>query len=367
VLCGAAAIAGAAAWTLGRYALYASGHPGAHRYHVESAGVVFVAFVLAAAALRRPPAKAEDAAADERIPRFLWLILPAASLVLYWPSLSIGFLSDDYGLSELARTWSVGPVTPTLFRPVPLTIWAFLLSAGLGATALHVLSVVVHGVVAYLSVRVAVGWGLSRRASVLTGAMVLASPLAAEAVVWLSGIFDLTATLLCLSAVLVARRYSPTAPPSVRLTLALLVLGAVLAKETASIGAGLILIDMLARRARSRLLLLDCVVLALLAAGYIGWRLGSVSADTAPPNIAFALQRALFEATGALVAPWHMDVAVGRPWLAVTSVAIVTGVVIAFGLFGNRVLVLRRGLLAVGWILVASGLVWPVLVVSHDL
>ncbi len=131
----------------------------------------------------------------------------AGALLLYWPALRIGLLSDDFVLTIRAIHFQYGFANPEFFRPLPLLAWTALLHAGAGATGLHLTSVLLHGVVACLTVALAMPFAASRMQAVLAGLLVLAFPASVEPVSWASGVFDVSATALIISAVLIGRRY----------------------------------------------------------------------------------------------------------------------------------------------------------------
>ena len=94
-----------------------------------------------------------------------------------------------------------------ILSTLPLFIWGVLLRAGAGASTLHLLNLILHGTNAYLSARVLERWVADSKWAFLCGLLVLTAPLNIEAVVWISGVFDLLATSLVLAGMLIARRY----------------------------------------------------------------------------------------------------------------------------------------------------------------
>lgn len=133
---------------------YILGSTGTQRFHVESWALIFVAIglLVRVARSRLPEQRRTKTVATSP---WVWLVFCGLAVALYWPALSVGFLSDDFVLVTYAARWSIGPVTPSLFRPLPLLLWALLLHAGAGAPTLHVLNVVLHGTNAYLTSLVA--------------------------------------------------------------------------------------------------------------------------------------------------------------------------------------------------------------------
>src|SRR4029453_1513599 len=110
----------------------------------------------------------------------MWLFFVGVSFALYWPTIGIGLLSDDWVLWDRAAHWSIGPVTTELVRPLPLLIWAVLINVGASPVTLHVLNIVLHGTNAWLTTRLCEGWTGAGRWSMLAGALMIALPLATE-------------------------------------------------------------------------------------------------------------------------------------------------------------------------------------------
>jgi hypothetical protein len=194
------------------------------RHHLESAWMIFVAVAIVAAAIMPSP-RAAQLRSDPIAPAAAaaWI---AASLLLYYQSLSIGLLSDDFvlvTLSPLGTDWQ-------FFRPLPLAAWKIVYPLA-GPMGLHVLNATLHGINAFLVFRLtAVLLADARRLqSVAAGALFLTFPAAVEPVAWAAGVFDValvTAGLTYLNALL--RSTSGVSVP----TLAALA-AALLCKETA--------------------------------------------------------------------------------------------------------------------------------------
>src|SRR5712691_43941 len=130
---------------------------GAQRFHVESWALIFVAvsLIIRVARSRKLQQRQTKALAASFWP---WLVFCGLALALYWPALSVGFLSDDFVLVGYASRWSIGPVTASLFRPLPLFLWALLLHLGTGPATLDLVNIILHGTNAYLTTLVAQGW-----------------------------------------------------------------------------------------------------------------------------------------------------------------------------------------------------------------
>src|ERR1700736_1370840 len=103
------------AWLAGQYLL---GTGAVHRFHVESAAFIFVAVGVIVTVLDRTSAPSA-ACVSSAIPGWTWLPWCAAATVLYWPALTLGFLSDDFVLADRAMHLRLGALSPEAFRPIP--------------------------------------------------------------------------------------------------------------------------------------------------------------------------------------------------------------------------------------------------------
>jgi hypothetical protein len=299
------------------------------RYHVETSAVLFVvAGLLILLGSRGRTAQPVAIAAASPPALFTWAAFVSAALALYWPSIGLGLLSDDYVLWEAASAWSIGPVTPSLFRPLPLFIWGILINAGAPAAALHLLNITLHGTNAFLTTRLCEGWTPGRTPSLLAGALVIAMPLGSEPVTWASGVFDLSATALVLGFVLIGRLYDGSATRFQRAAFVGVGILALGAKETAAIGSLLVLTDAWIRNTLNRRLLADTGLVFTVAAGFSAARLVGAFGMTAPSVTKYEIQRALFETFGGLSVPFHADVVHRWPWLAILGAL---AVVVVFG------------------------------------
>ena len=345
---------------------YVAGGTGTMRFDVESASLIFIA-VGVAVRLARSRNRAAGPFGTARSPGWSWAVFCAAALGLYWSSLSVGFLSDDFVLLAHSDAWSIGPVTPQLFRPVPLLAWALLLHARAGAATLHALNIVLHGTNAFLTMRLVEGWVQDRRSSVAAGLLVLVFPLAPEAVAWCSGVFDVLSTMGVLVAILLARKYRPA--PTIRTRSLFVIVGglALLSKETAAVAAALVLIDAWARRALSKTLWVDCIALGA-AAGVFGLMRLTSSYGFVPPAISrYLLQRGVFGAFGGLAVPWHVSVVSRLPWIPVLGGVAVLFLLARFFLEPGSWSRTRLVLAAAAWVLVSILPVWPTFLVAADL
>ena len=345
---------------------YALGSTATHRFHVESAALIFVGCGLVFRLTRGRTAERELTHSVALASRSL-LVFCGLAIALYWPALSVGFLSDDFVLVNHASSWRIGPVTPALFRPLPLLIWALVLHVGGGAKTLHLLNVVLHGTNAYLTARVVERWVQDSTWSLLAGLLMLTAPLAPEAVAWCSGVFDLSATALVLTCVLVARRYDDHPSVATRVQFIAIGVAALASKETAAIAVGLVLVDAWSRNALSRRLLVDAGILVGIAGAFSLARLTSAFGLARPPFSKFLLQRAVLGSFGGLAVPWHVDVITSVPWLPILGVFIVTYLSTVFLVGSGSKRRTKFAMAAAMWVLLPIIPIWPIFFVAPDL
>jgi hypothetical protein len=302
-----------------------------------------------------------------KVPLWTWAVFCGLAVALYWPALSVGLLSDDFVLAERAAAWNFGPVSPTLFRPLPLFVWGVLLRIGAGASTLHLLNLLLHGTNAYLSARVLERWVADARWAFVGGLLVLTAPLTIEAVAWSSGVFDLLATSLVLVCILIARQYDSHPRVATRLQFVAVGIAAVASKETAAIAAGLILVDAYVRRAISRTLLVDTSILIGIVGVFSVWRLASVPGYATAPFGKYELQSLLFGSFGSLATPWHVDVIHSRPWLAIAGVLFLVCLLAVFFVDSAGKHERKLAVAASVWVLLPIVPVWATFFVAPDL
>jgi hypothetical protein len=196
----------------------------------------------------------------------------------------------------------------------------------------------------------------------------LTAPLAPEAVVWLSGVFDLLATALVLSCILIARAYDNDTPLATRIRFVAVGMAAVASKETAAVAGGLVLLDAWVRDERPRQLLVDTVLLIGVVGVFGLIRLGAAFGIAGPSDTRFVLQRALFGTFGGLAVPWHADVIDRLPWLPIVGAVTVLCLLLTFFVepHGSKQRT-RLAIAAALWALIAIVPVFPVLFVARDL
>lgn len=201
----------------------------------------------------------------------------------------------------------------------------------------------------------------------MAGLLVLTAPLGPEAVAWCSGVFDLLATALLLTCVLIARRYEDGPSTATRIVFVAVGIAALMSKETAAIGPGLVLLDAWAQKAMSRRLLTDAGILVGIVSVFSMVRLVSAFGITSPPMSKYLVQRAVFGSFGSLTVPWHIDVIHSSPWLPISGVLIVVGLVTVFFVQPGPRQRARIPIMAAAWILVSIVPVGAILFVAPDL
>ncbi len=332
---------------------YLTGTGGVMRFHVESAGVLFVVVGLVVTWLASTGTGALTLL-PESIPAWTWPGWCAAALILYWPTLGLGFLSDDFVLVSRAAKLQLGPFNPESFRPVPLLAWAVILRVGGTASAMHVLNVLLHGTNAFLTTRLVQPMVSSSRAALLAGALVLTAPAGPEAIAWNSGVFDVMATALLLTALLTARGYSVGPSLSRRLGFVAIALAAFLCKETAGIAGLIVVLDGFVCRRPSRKLYVDAAIVTGITVGIIGLRLVFGSSSARQPITRYVVQRWLFGTFGGLMVPWHADVIRAHPWVPIAGVIAVLAIVTLFFVQRQPAARIQAAIATLGWCLLAT-------------
>ena len=365
-LAGVAVVVGLAGWLC--YLLLRSAFDTSHslRPQLESGALLFAIAGLCFRAATAPRVSPEVLPPDSQWPALL-PIMCGLAILLYWPALWLGYLSDDFILVQHATAWRLGAVAPQLFRPLPLAVWSVLLHVGAGAVGIHALSVVLHGTNAYLTARIVRAWVPGHWWPILAGLVVLTAPLAPEAVAWGAGVFDVASTTCLLSAVLVARRYDGRPPLKTRILLVALVLSALLCKETAAIGPILVGIDAWVRQSISKRLIQDLLLTATIIGMVMGVRVYWQGSPVLPPVTRYRLQRVLFDSFGALAAPWHSGLFGWSPAVTLFSGLSVTVLLTSCFLLSRSARQTRVIVAGACWILVSLIPVVPLFYVSPAL
>ncbi len=209
----------------------------------------------------------------------------------FWPALHGGITPEDFGWLVAARQldnpWPLlagNPYFVYFYRPLPLLLWWLSGQAwGTNALAHHAVDLVLHALNAALVARLAGRLSGRTEAAWIAGLVFACLPCGAGTALWLSDRFDPVALACGLGALLAFER--ALAQQRGRLALALLLLGALLSKETAYAVAGWLLLRLLWRAWRRRERRADlwlAVALPILAAALL--RLASGTAvDTSLP------------------------------------------------------------------------------------
>ncbi len=342
---------------------------GVHRFHVETGFFWFVLLGFVSLALR--PHTNEEHDQDSAAPRrgsLAWLaVLWVLALAVYAPALQAGFLSDDYPLLARAAHWNLGIVHAALFRPIPMLAWSILQAGGAPPGIYHLLNILLHGANAFLSGLIIAGWVRRRWAGEVGALLVLLSPLAVEAVVWCSGLFDVSMTTFALTTVLVFRARERRPSPGLLAAGIGTAAAAILCKETGVVVPALVVCDAMARRSRAYLHDAGLRVVAVMAVAYAAVRVWFAVGETSASVSKYVAQRTIFQAFGALADPWRADVTSAAPALPVISVAIVVGILVRFVLVARSRRSLRVPLAAGVWILASVAPVGAILWIPGDL
>jgi hypothetical protein len=184
------------------------------RHRGETAWFILVALGLLTAGLggrRREPGTGPRAARPLNVLPSVALFTGVAA-ALYWPALSLGFLSDDFVLLARAAAGDVWTQAQFL-RPFPMLIWSGLHAAtGGSAVVCHAVTIALHGLNGALVAALAWRIGLSARAATAAGLLLVCFPASVEAVAWASGIQDVLMASGALAFLLACS--SPTPGPA---------------------------------------------------------------------------------------------------------------------------------------------------------
>jgi len=325
---------------------------GIARHHLETGWMWFVAVLLIYGLSTRSTSVAPSHAVQPLHPLIVCAFVFAA-VVLYFPALSVGFLSDDFVLARLAAQNEFLGGSWEFFRPLP--VLGFKL-AGAHPMVLHSAIIMLHGANAALVAALAAAAGQSPAAAGVAGALFLTFPAHAEAVAWCSGLQDVLMTTGVLTAVALAN--------AARERLALPALaGALLSKETAVV-APVLLWLFNPRRWRVALYGLGIV------AGYAAWRVLALppAAGYASAPSLYKLKELLVRPFAALTVPLRTSVVTAWPWL---GTALVCGLLLlllraAWSWRGHRPEVFRAVVLALS-VLVSIAPVYSLFDVSPSL
>ncbi|MEO6458390.1 MAG: hypothetical protein ABIO92_08990 [Chloroflexia bacterium] len=157
-------------------------------------------------------------------PDFVAVLLIACGLLVFVPNLTGYFLADDFVLLSWTRVSSLNdvvgffdPNVEWFYRPIVKVIyWAGQSVFGLRAAPFHLVSLLLHGLNAYLIYRLVVGSGACSRAWVVglaAGLLFLLNSHHAETVSWVAAIGDLGGLFCILAALLLFRRFRSSGRP----------------------------------------------------------------------------------------------------------------------------------------------------------
>ncbi|MFA5897556.1 MAG: hypothetical protein WC829_00445 [Hyphomicrobium sp.] len=347
----------------------------AKRYRAEAAWFLFTAalIITAVVAVRKGIQRDTTVVAPTSLSVTLVgaAVAIVSALLLYYPALSIGLLSDDFVLLSRAKQGVLAELSWEYLRPLPLALWR-LLATGVEASdipwRLHAFSIALHGVNAALVAALAARLGLARLEAWIAGALFLVFPGAVEPVVWASGIFDITVVLFMLAAcVAVATTHGVTQV----VIAAVLTTAALASKEV-----GVVLPILLAitawvsphstlRQARVAVAASFAIVGTYVLIRVIG------GFATAPPLASvsgYVVKEMLSRPFGFLGLPFHSQLLATVPWLVLAFAlwwpAVLVGSAISWWTNArNARLVLALGL----WVVVTVAPLGTMLFVSDDL
>ncbi len=139
----------------------------------------------------------------------LWPVVAVLAVAPYVPALSIGFLSDDFGIMSASKA-AAGPLEMLGFRPYvifyrplsELLWWSGLQAWGEAPLGYHLLNIGLHACNSVLVYALAVRLTEKRFAALMAGALFAVHPLHVEPVVWACCQPDLLAACLSLLSLL---------------------------------------------------------------------------------------------------------------------------------------------------------------------
>ncbi len=326
---------------------------GIARHHLESAWMWLIAAALAYSLWPRREQSLRIESVDRRFHPVMALVFVAAATALYLPAFRLGFLSDDFVLSNLAAHNQFMGKSWGFFRPLPLLLFKL---AGTHPWALHTVNVVLHGVNAALVTALATIAGLPVMAAIAAGALFLTFPAHTEAVAWCAGLQDLLMTAGVLTAViLVNMSRAPLAAP--------VLVAALLSKETAVAAPAL---AWLSDRRRWRAAAAGLGMVAT----YAAWRLVTIppTGGYASAPSSYKLKELLVRPFAALTVPVKTSDLNAWPWLGPALVCALAALLVrATWLWrGDRARVWRASALALS-VLVSVAPVYSLFDVSPTL
>jgi hypothetical protein len=244
-----------------------------------------------------------------------------AAIALYFPILSIGFLSDDYVLWGRAIANEFVLPAAEFFRPLPLILWRTVAFFGVErAPALHAINLLLHAVNTFFLFCLARALGFCVWRATLCGAIFLVWPTGIEAVAWCSGIQDVLMTM-CLLAGMTAPLWRLSSGPTVVLFF-LLMLGAVTSKETAVIAPVLFAVLWVGRSGRTWLFIAIAALAGAVAVIARLW-VGLPGGYLAQPS-GYLLKELVSRLGSGLATPMTSATLEGFPYIGVAAVVAVS-------------------------------------------
>lgn len=335
------------------------------RHRVESAMIALIVLGLLSFVFRQETDRHDESRVDH-VPRAWLVLMLAGSVALYGRAMSLGLLSDDYGLVFMAQSDSLGTDIGWLFRPLPLLLWRVILALGDAPITLHLLNVFLHGLNAFLVAVIGAAMGMRRDVALLGAALFLCFPAVPEAVAWAAGVQDLLMTTMALGAVAL----SGSGTPSIRrtaLTCGLLILG-LCSKETAVCIPMLVAVCWLSRERVKQ----DAglyAAMAVVTAVYLAIRLPMGVGDgyLAEPT-RYLFTKMITGAFATLAAPWRVPSTTADRVLAFAAVGLLLGLVVHACLTWHRSdralhRVVRCGL----WVLISIAPVYSLFFIGPNL
>jgi hypothetical protein len=343
---------------------------GVARHRAETAWLWFgITAALAAVVLSiRAPAETRR--------RFLPLSwLPAFlgfALLVYWPALDVGLLSDDFVLLRWAGEGEWIPREWPYVRIIPLLVWRtaeWVAGAAHVALALHLINVLVHGANGWLVGRLACALGAERSLGSGSALLFIAYPTTVEAAVWASAMPDVLVTTFVLIALV-------TALTAERATLALIVAAscgaaALITKENAiAIGPLLLSSALVAPVAARRRLVTTGLAACAITALYLAWRIASglLEEAVAPPVDRLAIKNFITGPFAVLGLPAHQLAIDAARWAWTAWTAALAGIAATAAFVWRRdAQTARTALWGAAWILVALAPTFGFFAVTSDL
>ena len=349
------AIALSAAYFLGR----------TPKFRAESAWFIFGALVLLAAVVqsRLGPAMEAGPAPDRMPPPLLLTVFVAGAFALYWSTLRLGLLSDDFVFASRAihgDFWS--STSSTFFRPLESLLFAGLsgLFGRSEPVATHVVNLLLHAFNAFLVAALAARWGFERRVGIAAGAIFLCFPASVEAVAWSSGVQDLLLTTTAVGFALAVTSARPVAALVVAPLCLAMTLGT---KETAVVAP--VLAMLLVAPPISRRIVTAIAGAAIAVGAFALWRLSLVPRQPLPTR--YALKQIVSLTFGTLAEPFTRAELGRVPALGIALAVAAAAIGLAMVWRTRTRNDVNGALRAIGWTLVSVAPAYSLFFISNDL